>query len=150
MARERKLQVGWSTPRTRGTCKCGVEVRAGVGWQLFQFAAGDSRIAPVEPPQHECEACWQGYIERRTAALAERKAQFAAMPRCEFCRRRALRLHKGEVYLCGVHNKIMCATYSQHTGALAMFFAEAHPRNLSAENIRQLARGETVGVYDLD
>ena len=64
--------------------------------------------------------------------------------------RRATRLHKGEVYLGGGHNKKMCVTYSQHTGALAMFFAEAQPRNLSAANIRQLARGELVTVYDLD
>src|SRR3990172_13059978 len=48
----------------------------------------------------QCTECHnRGYYERKAA----RKAQLAALPRCEFCNRRGSFIAVGSVLLCGQH-----------------------------------------------
>jgi len=47
-----------------------------------------------------CTPCWNANARKQQE---DRKAQLAAMPRCEFCKRRGTFIAVGQVLLCGRH-----------------------------------------------
>ncbi|MDO8671210.1 MAG: hypothetical protein Q7O66_07235 [Dehalococcoidia bacterium] len=74
--------------------------------ELFRDTAGQC---------HEC------HNAQAREYIARRKAQLEAMPRCEFCNRRATYIAVGSVQLCGRHLKEATAK-AQGFGIFGMMF----------------------------